>query len=123
MSEEKHRYVKPENVHEAMVLIQRLFNEYRNAPLTQELLSYHLNLVKRLQTDILQAAKNKGDKHQLADLQSMTAIMQSWSPIRLANRPFPGKMRHFKLDTEATQHFKHRVHKISGSHKHRASRH
>lgn len=123
MSEEKHRYVKPENVHEAMVLIQRLFNEYRNAPLTQELLSYHLNLVKRLQTDILQAAKNKGDKHQLADLQSMTAIMQSWSPIRLANRPFPGKMRHFKLDTGATQHFKHRVHKISGSHNHRASRH
>ena len=123
MSEEKHRYVKPQNVHEAMVLIQRLFNEYRNAPLTQELLSYHLNLVKRLQTDILQAAKDEGDKHQLADLQSMTAIMQSWSPIRLANRPFPGKIRHFKLDTGSTQNFKRRVHKMSGNHNHRASRH
>lgn len=123
MLEEKYRYVKPQNVHEAMVLIQRLFNEYRNAPLTQELLSYHLNLVQRLQTDILAAAKAEGDQHQLSDLQSMTAIMQSWSPIRLSNRPFPGKMWHFKLDTGQSQHFKRRVHKIAGNHNHRSSRH
>lgn len=123
MTEEKHRYVQPENVHEAMTLIQHLFNEYRNAPLTQELLTYHLNLVKRLQTDILKAAENEGNRHQLDDLQNMTAIMQSWSPIRLSGRPFPGKMRHFKLDTGQSQRFKRRVHKIGGNHNHRASRH
>ncbi|KRN58776.1 hypothetical protein [Limosilactobacillus secaliphilus] len=123
MTEEKHRYVQPQNVHDAMQLIQHLFNEYRNAPLTQELLAYHLNLVKRLQSDILQAAKAEGDPKQLAALQSMTAIMQSWSPIRLANRPFPGKMRHFKLDTGPAIHFKRKVHKINGGHNHRASRH
>lgn len=123
MTEEKHRYVQPQSVQETMDLVQHLFNEYRNAPLTQELLSYHLNLVKRLQTDILQAAKSDGDQRQLAALQSMTAIMQSWAPIRLSNRPFPGKMRHFKLDTGQSPHFKRRVHKIRGSHNHQASRH
>ena len=46
------RYVQPQNVREAMEVIQDLFNQYRHEPLTQQLLNYHLGLIKRLQTDI-----------------------------------------------------------------------
>ena len=46
------RYVQPQNVREAMEVIQDLFNQYRHEPLTQQLLNYHLGLIQRLQTDI-----------------------------------------------------------------------
>ena len=49
MSNDDHRYIQPHNAKEAMEVIQRLFNKYRNAPLTNELLAYHNNLVYRLQ--------------------------------------------------------------------------
>lgn len=57
MPSPKHRYVQPSGPLDAMQLIQRLFNKYRNAPLTAELLSYHQNLIHRLQDDIKQAVK------------------------------------------------------------------
>ena len=53
----EHRYVQPQNAQEAMELIQKLFNQYRNAPLTAELLQYHNNFIMRLQTDIKQEAE------------------------------------------------------------------
>ena len=59
---EENRYVQPQNAKEAMELIQKLFNQYRNAPLTAELLQYHNNLIMRLQTDIKQAADDVLDE-------------------------------------------------------------
>ena len=47
---EENRYVQPQNAKEAMELIQKLFNQYRNAPLTAELLQYHNNLIMRLRS-------------------------------------------------------------------------
>ena len=44
----KKRYVQPQTVREAMETIQKLFNSYRHAPLTQDLLNYHINLTNRL---------------------------------------------------------------------------
>lgn len=116
------RYVKPQSAKEAMELIQKLFNSYRNAPLTSELLNYHTNLVARLNSDILLAAKQEGPK-QVADLKSMVALMQSWTRIRLSGRPFLGKMHHFKLSNGNQPKFKRRVHKMNGGSNHRASRH
>ena len=123
MKHKEHRYVQPHNVREAMELIQKLFNQYRNAPLTQELLTYHLNLLTRLQTDIKTAAEQAGDPKLLTGLQTMTAAMQSWSGIRFSGRPFPGKLRHFKLDPGTHPHFKTQVHKIKGTASHRSKRH
>ena len=123
MTAENHRYVQPQSVKEAMELIQKLFNQYRNAPLTTELVNYHANLLSRLQGDILREAKREGNQKQLKDLQSMTEVMQSWTRIRLSGRAFPGKMKHFHLVTGPEQHFKTQTHKIGGSGNHRASRH
>ena len=123
MSQEKARYIKPQSAVEALELIQKLFNQYRNAPLTQELLTYHLNLLTRLQTDIKTATEQTGDPKLLTGLQTMTAAMQSWSGIRFSGRPFPGKLRHFKLDPGTHPHFKTQVHKIKGTASHRSKRH
>lgn len=122
MSDNQHRYVQPHNAHEAMALVEKLFNEYRNAPLTQELLNYHLGLVQRLQTDIKRAADLEGNAQQSADLESMTKIMQDWTQLRLAGHPFTAKMKHFKLSTPH-QRFKRHVHKIKGHSPMRSSRH
>ena len=122
MATESSRYVKPQSVAEALTLIEKLFNQYRNAPLTGELLAYHQNLVQRLQTDIKAAAEREGDQKQLADLASLTDLMKRWTGLSLAGKPFPGKVRHFKLANQGP-HFQRRVHKISGGHNHRASRH
>lgn len=120
---EENRYVQPQNAKEAMELIQKLFNQYRNAPLTAELLQYHNNLIMRLQTDIKQAAEAEGQTALLKDLHEMTELMRRWTTIRLSGRPFAGKMRHFRFAPANGQKFKRLVHKIGGSSAHRASRH
>lgn len=120
---EENRYVQPQNAKEAMELIQKLFNQYRNAPLTAELLQYHNNLIMRLQTDIKQAAEAEGQTALLKDLHEMTELMRRWTTIRLNGRPFAGKMRHFRFAPANGQKFKRQVHKIGGSSAHRASRH
>lgn len=120
---EENRYVQPQNAKEAMELIQKLFNQYRNAPLTAELLQYHNNLIMRLQTDIKQAAEAGGQTALLKDLHEMTELMRRWTTIRLSGRPFAGKMRHFRFAPANGQKFKRQVHKIGGSSAHRASRH
>ena len=120
---EENRYVQPQNAKEAMELIQKLFNQYRNAPLTAELLQYHNNLIMRLQTDIKQAAEAEGQPTLLKDLHEMTELMPHWTTIRLSGRPFAGKMRHFHFVANNGQKFKRQVHKMGGSSAHRASRH
>lgn len=120
---EENRYVQPQNAKEAMELIQKLFNQYRNAPLTAELLQYHNNLIMRLQTDIKQAAEAEGQTSLLKDLHEMTELMRRWTTIRLSGRPFAGKMRHFRFAPANGQKFERQVHKIGGSSAHRASRH
>ena len=119
----EHRYVQPQNAQEAMELIQKLFNQYRPAPLTPELMAYHNNLIARLEGDIRQAAVAEGSQERLKDLDSMTSLMKDWTSIRLSGRPFAGKMRHFKFVSDQHQHFKSRVHKIKGTSDHRAARH
>lgn len=120
---EENRYVQPQNAKEAMELIQKLFNQYRNAPLTAELLQYHNNLIMRLQTDIKQVAEEEHNEALLADLHDMTELMRRWTTIRLSGRPFTGKMRHFHFVANNGQKFKRQVHKMGGSSAHRASRH
>lgn len=123
MNTDDHRYVQPHSAKEAMELIQRLFNKYRNAPLTNELLAYHNNLIYRLQSDIKQAAQQEGNSDLVGQLDSMTDVMRSWTNLKLTGHPFHGKLRHFKLVTDDGPKFKRRVHKIHQGGNHRASRH
>lgn len=119
----RHNYIQPKNTHEAMVLIQKLFNEYRHAPLTDVLLNYHNDLIHRLRSDIHDAAVQEGNREQLHSLEQMIHAMETWTRIRLSNQPFNGKMKNFQLVVSQHPHFKRRVHKIKGSSSYRASRH
>ena len=76
---QEERYIQPQNTREALLLIQKLFNSYRNAPLTQELLSYHNNLIFRLGSDIHDAAVKEGQETQLEDLSNLSAAMRRWT--------------------------------------------
>lgn len=123
MAKHKQRYIQPRNTNEAMLTIEKLFNQYRHAPLTSELLKYHQNLITRLQDDIFKEAIAENDQRQLDELQGMIASMQAWSKTRMTNQPFNFKMRHFKLVAENTVQFKRKIIKGQTNTNHRASRH
>lgn len=123
MKHKNQRYVQPQNVRDAMTTIEKLFNQYRHAPLTQELLSYHQNLIARLSDDIYREAVKEGQPTQLKDLSGMISAMQSWTKARMTNQPFQYKMKHFKLVAESTVQFRRKVIKNNATGSHRATRH
>lgn len=109
------RYYKPKNSKDAMRQIEMLFNKYKDAPLTQELVDYHQNLVNRLKTDIMQAANVENISSRTENLNSMINVMTRWLQIRLSGKPFNGQMSHFKYVSDETKTtFKRHVHKIKG---------
>lgn len=119
----KNRYVQPRNVIDAMKTIEKLFNQYRHAPLTKELLAYHQQLIQRLQTDIFQAAIQEQNQKQLENLNHMIVALQTWTRTKMMNQPFHYKMKYFKLTDEQSVSFKRHTIKNSGNHEHRSSRH
>ena len=57
------RYVQPKNAKDAMLIIEKLFNKYRNAPLTIELINYHQKLLNQLMNNIYLAVLNEKNDH------------------------------------------------------------
>lgn len=118
------RYYQPQNVTDALTEVQKLFNSYRNAPFTQDLLDYHRNLINRLTGDLRTAAQNENREDLVQATKDMASAMQGWIQIRFSGRPYPGRLRHFKFVPEATgPKFKRHVVKDHGSGTHRSSRH
>ena len=109
------RYVQPQNVREAMEVIQDLFNQYRHEPLTQQLLNYHLGLIQRLQTDIYVTAVKENDPQQLKQLDGMIEAMKTWTQIRTANRPFNAKMKNFNWSQATGRNLKNTRIKLKDS--------
>lgn len=104
--------------------IEKLFNQYKDAELTTELVDYHRSLVTRLQTDILAAAKAENVAGRVQSAQSMVDVMNRWLSIRLSGQPYNGKMQGFKFVANNQQpQFKRRVTKLKGAGNHRSSRH
>ena len=123
MTKSDERYYQPNDIKDALQTIQKLFNSYTNAPLTPELLAYHQKLVHQLETNLLPLAQQNQDKLRCDQIDSMMAVMQDWTKLRLSGQIFNGKMQHFKFVSKAQPQFKRRVHKIRGGQNHRASRH
>jgi len=117
------RYYQPNDIKDALQTIQKLFNSYTSAPLTPELLAYHQKLVHQLETNLLPLAQQAQDKLRCDQIDSMIAVMQDWTKLRLSGQIFNGKMQHFKFVSKNQPQFKRRVHKIRGGQNHRASRH
>ena len=121
---EKDRYYQPSDVEDALLEVQKLFNSYRSAPLTQELLTYHQNLTSRLTSDLRDAARTEQRPDLVTATQQMAQAMQNWTNVRLSGQPYPGSLRHFKFVPDATgPKFKRHVVKDHGSGTHRSSRH
>ncbi|MDN6542581.1 MAG: hypothetical protein L0K52_02480, partial [Lentilactobacillus parabuchneri] len=78
------RYYTPQDSKDAMRQIEKLFNKYKDAPITQELVDYHQNLVNRLKTDIMQAAQSENVPARIESINSMIAVMERWLKVRLA---------------------------------------
>ena len=49
---EQDRFYQPQNAKDAMRFVQKLFNQYNQAPLTEELVAYHQKLLAYLTNDV-----------------------------------------------------------------------
>ena len=107
---EQDRFYQPQNVKDAMRFVQKLFNQYNQANLTDELIAYHQKLTFYLTDDVLAEVQKSDNPEQLKKLQVMITVMQDWLKIRLSGKPYAGKMQHFEYiaDQEHTS-FKHRT--------------
>ncbi len=105
-----------------MRFIEKLFNRYRNAPLTKPLLQYHEKLMRQLRNNIEVVARREKIQSRVASARRMYRIMNDWIRIRLSGQPFEGKMRHFRINQHHHK-FKARRIKINSGHQFRSSRH
>lgn len=120
----KNRYFKPNNSKEAMRQIEKLFNQYVDAPLTNELLAYHQDLISRLNGDILAAAQAENLPKRVASINEMVNVMNKWLQVRIANQPFNGHLEHFRfVATDSKAKFKRNNIKLKSNRNLRASRH
>lgn len=120
---EDHFY-QPKDSKDAMRYIERLFNRYKDAPITQELVDYNHNLTASLRDDIATAATNEmvPKRHDAAI--KMADEMDRWARVRAAGQPYRGELKHFKFVGEAsTPRFKARTIKNNQRGAMRGSRH
>ena len=111
---EQDRFYQPQNAKDAMRFVQKLFNQYNQAPLTEELVAYHQKLLAYLTNDVTVEVQKQGNSEQAAKLNGMIVAMQDWIKIRVSGKPYAGKMQHFKFMPDQQQTtFKQRT--IKGS--------
>ncbi|KRM21209.1 hypothetical protein [Latilactobacillus graminis] len=91
------RFYQPQTVKDAMRFVQKLFNQYNQAPLTEELIAYHQKLLSYLTNDLTSEIQAQNNPEQAPKLTEMIETMQNWLKIRLSGQPYAGKMQHFKF--------------------------
>lgn len=118
------RFYQPPSTKAAMRKIQELFNPYCKAPLNNELVSYHLKLVNQLKTNLIPLIKEENNPTRIQLANQMVKVMEDWLKIRLANRPYPGKMKHFNYvaDADVLKYKRHAI-KLKNQSNLRSSRH
>ncbi|GLB46549.1 hypothetical protein WR164_05280 [Philodulcilactobacillus myokoensis] len=118
------RYYQPKDSKDAMRFIEKLFNKYRNAKLTKDLLAYHNKLTQQVAGNIKDTARRESNPKRVAEANSMVHVMQQWTKIKLSGKNFNGQMRHFKFEPNgAHQRFKRNHIKLSHGSNYRSSLH
>ncbi|WP_429971473.1 hypothetical protein ACQW5G_02335 [Fructilactobacillus sp. Tb1] len=118
------RYYQPTNSKDAMRKIQKLFNSYCHAPLTNELIQYHFKLLNQVKTNVLSVAENEQIPERIKAAKSIISVMETWLKTRIAGKDFNGEMRHFKFvsNNDILRYKRHEI-KVKGNNNLRSSRH
>ncbi len=106
---EQGRFYQPQDTKDAMRYVEKLFNQYKDAPLTDELLRYNQKLMVYLTGSVVNEAQQEGHPERAKTAQAMAAAMGEWVRTKALGRPFTGEMRHFKIvDPRQHVHVKNR---------------
>ena len=100
------RYYQPTDSKDAMRFVEKLFNKYKDAPLTDELLAYHQKLIYYVKTSVIETAKAENQPQRVKNAQNMLEVMQDWIRIRALGQPFTGTLRQFKYQRNQHTHYK-----------------
>lgn len=76
------RFYQPQNAKDAMRFVQKLFNQYNQAPLTEELIAYHQKLLAYLTNGVTTEVQKQANSEQAEKLTGMIEAMQNWLKIR-----------------------------------------
>ncbi|MHA8263319.1 hypothetical protein ACYATO_06440 [Lactobacillaceae bacterium Melli_B3] len=118
------RYYQPKDAKDAMRYIEKLFNSYKDEPLTQALLEYHQKLIQQIATNVIPIAKQEDNPKRVESAQEMEKVMQQWIRAKLMGQPFNGQMHHFRFEAnDSKPKFKRHNVKVNGNNNLRASRH
>ncbi len=104
---EENRYYQPKDSKDAMRYVEKLFNKYKNAPLTDALLQYHQKLIYYLQTSVITAAQQEHQPQREKAAKNMIAIMQDWIRVRALGQTFNGSLKGFKVTKNKHIKYKH----------------
>ncbi|ANK60658.1 hypothetical protein [Loigolactobacillus backii] len=107
------RFYQPKDSKDAMRYVENLFNQYKDAPLTDELLRYNQKLVRYLSGNIVDEATREGHPDRAKAAQQMAAAMDEWVRIKALGKPFTGKMKHFKI-VSGNQHVRFKARRNKG---------
>lgn len=99
------RYYQPRDSKDAMRYVENLFNQYKDAPLTDELVAYNQKLVYYLKTNVAPEALKEGQAQREKSALGMAEILTQWLHTRLSGQPFKGKMRGFKMQKNQSTHY------------------
>lgn len=113
MTTEDERYYQPTDSKDAMRYVEKLFNRYKDAPLTDALLKYNQKLVFYLRQSVTATAKAEGVPERVKSAQRMADAMDEWVRIKALGKPFHGTMRHFKIVSDQ-QHVKFKARRQKG---------
>lgn len=91
------RYYQPQDSKDAMRYVEKLFNQYKDAPLTDELLQYNQKLITYLTVSVVNEAQQEGQPERAKTAQAMATAMSEWVRIKALGKPFRGEMRHFQI--------------------------
>ncbi|MCO6542267.1 MAG: hypothetical protein J6573_08215 [Lactobacillus sp.] len=100
---------QPQNTKDALRYLEKLVNQYLNAPLTPEIIAYNQKQINYLRQQVIPVAQQQEHNPQRAQQAALMAQqLAQWQTQKLAGLPTPTKMRHFKLETPHPIKYQHR---------------
>ncbi|MCD2257254.1 hypothetical protein ACNAN0_08335 [Agrilactobacillus fermenti] len=112
------RFYQPKDAKDAIRFVSELFNQYKDAPLTDALVAYNQKLINYLENDVAQAAVQEHNQVRRQRALEMATTLRHWVPTRLEGQYMRGKMHNGRLTKQNNTKYK----TLKGQHKNRPAK-
>ncbi|NVY96253.1 hypothetical protein HU830_03550 [Lactobacillus sp. DCY120] len=115
---------QPQDTKDALRYLEKLINQYLNAPLTPELIAYNQKQIKYLEEEIIPyALKVEHQPQRARKAQTMVQALKQWPNKRLSSTSSNLQMRHGQISPHQQTAYQHRAGKHHSQPHYRTSNH